>query len=807
MKKKKPIPRPAASPLPAAAAFQMPVWVPVSLYGLLLFMAMTLQTGRMSVLLPVLALVLSIGRAPARRLRERFCVTLLAFIGFIAVYGAAAIYARFGGYAVNEFNKFAASSALAVLLLTRFDKRHARGLLWALAAVCAAVSFLCVDQSSCNEVFQVFSDFIGRLGGTFEGVKTYSTRVSGIYNDANVSASILALGSLAGMHLAVTGERPWERLAACLLLGMNIMGFFLSLSRAGIVAFGLSLLVYLFAVGKTRRMRLFILSVLTLFFTLAFSVPATRGIGLETWTADGMLLLCGLAVFGVYELLGLRAAGFLDRHSKAAVVTAVFLVVAAAVYGTAALSVEGPFTFSVTGEFDRWVVMNGGEYALSGDWDGEMSVYISFQTDRDVLLDEFTRLYWGDAREAVFTVPERGRVGFQFKGEEGNQIRRVSWSDEADLVLSLPLLPDFVTNRLQEGLFTSVSYVWRMQYFRDGWTLFKRAPLVGGGLGSTEGLLTSVQPYYYESLFVHNHIIQILDDCGLLGMVFFLPFLLGSAWLALRRAWRGDDPLAGALLACWAMINSHSLLEINFSVRAYQCVAFFLLLLPVILYGKPVKLLPEAAARWSGAAALGALCLYLGFFSLMLELHRVTVRESADFSTRDAEEFMEATKRWIEMDIFDHEQDQLNFVANAVLLEDARYSKDMEKYVRELRASGTYTACTGLAEYYYLPRGKLSEVFAVSMEAVAQEASSSDAWNQQFDFYLETVLPVNGDARLNEVVAGILALRDYLESFNEGRVEEIQLTEKNQRFITWAETVQEEGLEGEAALLLLMASV
>lgn len=811
MKRKNPFPRPAASEppaVPAAPAFQVPAWVPVCLFGLLLFMTMTLQTGRMSVLLPALALVLSIGRAPARRLRERFCVTLLAFIGFAAVYSAAAVYARFGDYAVNEFYKFAASSAIAALLLTRFDKRHARGLVWALAAVCAAVSLLCVDAASLEVLYHAFSGFIGRLGGTFEGVRqTYSTRVNGIYNDANVSASILALGALAGLHLTVTAKSWQERLVSCMLLGMNSLGFFLSLSRAGILCFGFSLLVYLFAVGKGCRMRLFILCFLTAAFTLGLSMPAIRGIGLMNPLADEMMFACGLAVFGAYELLGLRAAGYLERHDRAAAVTAAFLVVAAAVYGTAAVSAEGPFTFGETREFVRAVVMNRGAYTLDGDWDGEMRARIVYQTDRDIQLEEYTVLYEGDAWGAEFYVPDRGRVEFQFFGEAGNQIRRAAWSDDGEIVLRLPLLPDFVTNRLQEGLFSTISFVWRLQFFRDGWTLFKLSPLFGGGLGSTEGLLTSVQPYYYESLFVHNHVLQVMDDCGLLGTVFFLPFLLGSAWLLLRRLRREEDPLAGMLLACWAMINSHSLVEINFSIRAYQCVAYILLLLPVVLYGEPLKRLPEKAARWSGAAALGALCLYLGFTSLSLELHRAAVRESEAFSTTNAADFMEATKRWIGMDIFDHEQDQLNFVANAVLLKDPRYNKDMEKYVKELRASGTYTACTGLAEYYYLPRGKLSEVFAVSMEAVAQEASSHDAWNQQFDFYRETVLPLNGDDRLDEVVTGVLGLRDYLESHNEGRIEEIQLTETNRRFITWAETVREEGLTGEAALMLLMASL
>ena len=51
-------------------------------YGVLLFLAMTVQTGQASILLGGLALLLALGRAPARRLRERLSLPLLGFWGF-----------------------------------------------------------------------------------------------------------------------------------------------------------------------------------------------------------------------------------------------------------------------------------------------------------------------------------------------------------------------------------------------------------------------------------------------------------------------------------------------------------------------------------------------------------------------------------------------------------------------------------------------------------------------------------------------------------------------------------------------------
>ena len=181
----------------------------------------------------------------------------------------------------------------------------------------------------------------------------------------------------------------------------------------------------------------------------------------------------------------------------------------------------------------------------------------------------------------------------------------------------------------------------------------------------------------------------------------------------------------------------------------------------------------------------------------------MAAREMEGFSTGNAEVFMSATKRWAEMDRFDPEQQQLNYVGNAVILGDAQYREDMERYAKALRKSGTYTACSGLAKYYYLPRGEYEQMFACSREGVAQEASVSDAWNQQFDFYRLEVLPEMNADWMPVFVSGVLDLRDDLDAFDEGRLESIALTEENRAFVERVQTVRDNGMDGAAALLYL----
>ena len=178
-----------------------PVWMihlQSALFSALLFFSMTVQTAWMSIILAVLAVALSIGKGPLCRLRERFCVPLIGFALFGAVCGCAAVYASFGDYAVKEYYKLIAAFSLAVIALSRLDRRHVRGLLWGVAAVCAVISLICTDGASGGPLYEPFLRFVGRFGASYDGViqNAWGSRVNGIYNDANISAGILALGCL-----------------------------------------------------------------------------------------------------------------------------------------------------------------------------------------------------------------------------------------------------------------------------------------------------------------------------------------------------------------------------------------------------------------------------------------------------------------------------------------------------------------------------------------------------------------------------------------------------------------------------------
>lgn len=794
-----------------APAVVTPVWkgwdtAAVCVFSFLLLLSMTVQTGRMSVLLLVAALALSIGRQPLANLRQRFCVPVLGFIAFAFLAGFAAIYSHFGDYAVAEYQKFLAAFALAVIVLTRVGKGNVRAVLWGMAAVCAVISLLCVDAEGSGLVFWTFNDLVELLGGTFSTIEfgASASRVNGIYNDANVSASILALGSLVSLYLANSAKVLWKKVLACVLLGMSAMGFFLSMSRGAILCFALALLVWLIAAGKGNRLSLFFLMFFSAVVVGGLSIPAMPAIREGSFLPNVLLPVSGLVIFALDWAVGSRLARALEGRSKAIAVAAAVLVVLCVGYAAAGMTVTGPYTFDESGYMSRTIQLEPGTYTVSGDWDGDLRVNILAQSEMDMLrrTGGGTSLYSGHLDDAAFTLTgDEFRVSLLIWGEGGQTVRALTFSDGTKVALDHPLLPSFVADRLQDDLLTSNSFLQRLEFFKDGWTLFRRAPLLGSGLGSTEGLLTSVQSYYYESKYVHNHVLQVMDDMGLVGLAAFLCLMLGSAWLLLRRLREERDGLAALLLACWLMMNVHSLLEINFSVRAFQCLAYPLLLLPAVLWAKPLS---QRLVKVGGILSACLLWLYMAVFGGLFLAHRSAVSTmSKGIATSETGQFMDYCKRMVSLDVFDHEYAQLTYVVNAAQLDDSRFNGTMGKYVKELRASGTYTACADLARHYYLPKGQLKELFACSREGIAQEASNKDAWNYQIAFYRNEVLAAISQKDISVFIDGVLATKAYLEEYSLGRLEEIELTEENTVFLNTVAVVKENGLPDEAVYQLL----
>ena len=769
-------------------------------FAVLLFFAMTVQTVPMSLILAAVALALSFGRGGYARFRGRLGIPVLGFLAFLILCGAASLYTSFGAYAYGEYAKLLASGALGLLLLARGREQNAGGLLFGFSAVCGVIGLLCIDAGCRGPLFRGFASFMEGLGdAAYQSLDqaTYTgARFDGIYNDANLTGSLMALAVLVGLYLIRTGRKPWERFAACFLTGLSAVAFFTAMSRGAILCFGATLLAYLLIAGKEERLGLFFTMAAMGISMVVFGVVSASLLAGGSFWGTLAALPSGVLLWLLNEFPARKAASALAGHGKllAGVLGGGIAAGIAAV--VLALTLTEPFVFTESNFLYRGADVEGGEtYTFSGDWDksSEITVLVYGSTREQELTSVTETYYNGPLEEASFTVPEDvGHVLMQFRGPAGLELRQVSLSDGTEIPMAYTLLPDNIANRLQKNIFEDSSFLLRLQYDIDGWTLFKESPLAGHGLGATEGLLTSVQPFFYESLYLHNHLLQVMDETGLLGLAAFLAFILGTAVLLIRQLRKARTPLVAMLLACLVMMNLHGLMEISFSVQMFQCAAFFLLLLPTVCYGTYTE---GRKRRAAGIVVLVVSDLWLVISVALLGGSLLAQKEyrELDAAGMTTGSFIETLERLDRMDAYNDQSYKVNLMGNALQAGGISNEGTAARCARELRETGEFDSCYYVAAYYYLPLGQLENFFDVLQEGLLQERSNSEAWNSAMNLCIQAFSQID-PAEADTFAEGVRGIGEAMDRANAYLLVPVALTEENAALLNCART---EALDGE----------
>ena len=763
-------------------------------FAVLLFFAMTVQTVPMSLILAVVALALSFGKGAYMRFCVRLGIPVLGFLAFLILCGAASLYTSFGAYAYGEYAKLLASGALGLLLLARGREQNAGGLLFGFSAVCGVIGLLCIDAGCRGPLFRGFASFMEGLGdAAYQSLDqaTYTgARFDGIYNDANLTGSLMALAVLVGLYLIRTGRKPWERFAACFLTGLSAVAFFTAMSRGAILCFGATLLAYLLIAGKEERLGLFFTMAAMGISMVVFGVVSASLLAGGSFWGTLAALPSGVLLWLLNEFPARKAASALAGHGKllAGVLGGGIAAGIAAV--VLALTLTEPFVFTESNFLYRGADVEGGEtYTFSGDWDksSEITVLVYGSTREQELTSVTETYYNGPLEEASFTVPEDvGHVLMQFRGPAGLELRQVSLSDGTEIPMAYTLLPDNIANRLQKNIFEDSSFLLRLQYDIDGWTLFKESPLAGHGLGATEGLLTSVQPFFYESLYLHNHLLQVMDETGLLGLAAFLAFILGTAVLLVRQLRKARTPLAAMLLACLVMMNLHGLMEISFSVQMFQCAAFFLLLLPTVCYGTYTE---GRKRRAAGIVVLVVSDLWLVISVALLGGSLLAQKEyrELDAAGMTTGSFIETLERLDRMDAYNDQSYKVNLMGNALQAGGISNEGTAARCARELRETGEFDSCYYVAAYYYLPLGQLENFFDVLQEGLLQERSNSEAWNSAMNLCIQAFSQID-PAEADTFAEGVRGIGEAMDRANAYLLVPVALTEENAALLNCART-------------------
>lgn len=797
-----------------AATGPLETWFPVW-YSILLFLAMTIQTSNMALILGGLAILLSLGTNARMQIRSKAGVALLGFVAFLLLCTLGSVYTDFGSYAIKEIPKLLASGSLALLLVARGRRSSVRGVLWGFSGVCSVISLLCMDLACSGPLFRGFASLAGMLGANTylslgEEILISGGRMNGIYNDANLTGSLLALAIFVGVYLMVTGRNRLERLAASLLACVSVTGFVVAVSRGAMLCFAVSVLAYLFLAGKENRMKVFFSLLFLGACGLASGVVASSllmaGSTMGTWLG----IPGGLLAWLFFEFLGRGAAKALEGKGR----WIALVLAGAAVLGAAgvffAFSQTEPFVFTEGGYLYRGVDVTAGEsYTLTGDWDSsdEITVVVYGATREQTMLGQTETYYNGPLSEAAFTVPEGiSRVLLQVRGPAGVEMRSLSLSDGTQIPMAYKFLPDTIVNRLQQNLLEDSSFLLRFQYDIDGMKLFTQSPLIGHGLGSTDGLLSSVQLYYYESLYLHNHLLQVMNETGLIGLSAFLAFLLGCAWLLVKRM-RTDkgDLLAPSLLACWVMMNLHGFMEISFSIRMYQCAAFTLLLLAVVAYQEPVQ---GKKGFWMGMCGLAGMLLWMVVTAALILGSQMAQKEfqSIDSSNMSYSEFMSTMSRLDWMDCYTDQDYKVNMIAAGLQQGGQSGLEIAQRCAKKLMATEEFDACYRAAYYYYLPQGDLEGFFAALQTGLVQERANAEAWNSAMKLCSTVFMQLN-ETQVNDFIDGVLAIQTQMEQANEVLISDVALDAENQALVDAAQSVREQNLQGLEAYLNLAAAI
>ncbi len=701
---------------------------------------------------------------------------LLALTAYVAMGGVSMFYAMSGKFALHEFLKLLIGWAVAALIAAFADREHPgeRGAA-VLEGACALAGLVSIDLLSTRVISTPVLWILGLFTRDYQDLTVVEegVRMTSLYMNPNVFAGCMGLGVLLSLGLAVTEEKRRGFHTVCLYV--NSLAFVLAFSMGATGVIVVSFLVYLALEGRERRPRALVLMAETLGLA-AVGAGLISATSFTAWTGFRVVpLAClGLGSAGLWALdrfVGRRIAGALRGHERAVPVVIVCLLAAVAAYGAAAVNVTGGAALEAGEGLRRAAYPEPGAYTLTAESRGELLVTVESQNQRDTMMHTSSVLYEGAADQAAFQVPEDSLVVyFNLYAPAGAQVEELSYAGEAgsgEVPLGYKLLPGFIANRLQ-GLFANENAIQRTVFFADGMKLFRRGPLFGMGLGSFETALKSVQSFYYETKYVHNHYIQTLLETGLVGLALYVGLLGSCVWAVWRS--RKRVPLAPALGAAVVFMAGHAMAEVVFSYYAYLPLAFGVVGLLSVSCAEPVPALEKRGAVKGGLTA-GVLGLAAAFLVLLVG------NMSAQSLLGSPGVTLEDLTRGAELDKFEWADYMLSYVSSVTGQEvEGEIREQADAYAERLGELDSNTIPVYLAEYYF-STGRTEEGLAMTKKYVEYLSSDPAAWRLAFHV-LEQYAQDTEEFR-----AGVKELSELLAAWNGENMGTIELDEGSAAFL------------------------
>lgn len=730
------------------------------------------------------AIFLMLLFADKRRIKHLMTPPAFAVLAYMLLAGLSTFYAKSGKFAIAEFACLLIAFAIlvAIVLFAQESKVALRRTVAVLACAAAPVGILSIDAASSNILMPPFRALMELIGPGYSNTgATFYSRLNTIFGNPNTYAGLMSIACLLSLWLVLTAGTRRQKVLCTILLMINTISYLLAFSMGSLGVFVVACLLMLALSPKESRMNVFLLLVQTAVVALIAGGISVKGFG-DTVTGSPLpllMLVVGCALACVLELyVREKVTTVLRDKGKVMIGIIAGIVVVGVIYLIAALNVTGAYTFGTEGDFRRTADLPAGEYTLTMEASAPVQVRVAYKNTSNLIQNNETNLVSGTSDAPVsFTVPDDSELVFFYFTctEPGVTVQRADYTgaQEGSLKLGYKLLPAFIADRIQD-LAANGNVVQRGVYRQDAIKLWLTSPVIGRGLGGFENGVVSVQDYYYETKYAHNHYVEALCDLGVLGLAAFLAILGTAVWVLVKS--RKEKPLAVMLLAaCVLQMFGQAITDVIWSVGS--CLPmFFAVLAMVILYcGDCLRLkLPEknsgGAVRWPVAAVSIIFVVLIG-----LNLLAQIIFTGSDVTLDDL-------KTCATIDLFEKNDYKLSY-----LISGGNEPEVAEKYAAALSKEESNSITIPLAQYY-VSTGQYQQALNVLDQGITYMRADAEVWQQMFDLY-ETILnPVGNltgvqllsdDSYVQRMVTGY----ERLCQTNADQLDDVLLTEKNNAFV------------------------
>lgn len=713
-------------------------------------------------------------------IRNRLSVPFMVLTFWVILNGISTFYAVSGKFALRSFLIMLTSYTVIIfaLCLANGDKKTiGRGISTLISTTTAVIGFISIDFMSSRIISTPVLKFLGMFTRDYENIIPVETniRMLSIFQTPNVFASCMGIGVFLSLGLIMSSKNIKERMYNVVCLFINALSFLLAFSMGGSGSIMIGFIIYLIFERKEKKARLIVLMIETFIFCVicTFEISSTS---FDEWTKPIYIpiicLIVGAVLFVLTDFfIEIKLSDKINRFTRKIPVIIISIFVILFSFILVAMNLTGEINLKAGESIRRSAYPKAGTYTLSVESDQPVNVIIESQNKENTIMHTSTEIYNGVANGAEFTVPQDSLIIYAtFKTNQDTVIKTAKFENSENsgkFPLKYKLLPEFIANRIQ-GLFANQNAIQRFVFFEDGMKMFKKSPIIGLGMGSYENMIISVQSFFYETKYAHNHYIQSLVEVGIIGLFAFVATLLTSfisIILCLKKAESETSPLVACLGGLLVFMAVHAFVEVIFSMYFYLPIAFLVFAIIFLCCGESIS------TKWFKEKfkniVLSVITLAISIYGVFLACNMYAgykVNKELQFSS-----LVSAAK----LDKFEWADHMISYVYSAInYLDDEQIKKQADIYAKKLEKLNSNTIPLIIAEYYF-STDKKEEGFNMIKKYVKYTISNPKTWEEAFSVMFSYYSKTNDQFYIDK----INELYKILNNWNSENIGKIVISE------------------------------